>query len=65
MIQLELTPEEREILLHLLEQCIADLHSEITHTDHYEYREMLKSRKATLQKLLTAVQQSEQGVPTN
>jgi len=60
MIHLEITPDEREILLELLQNCLSDLHTEITHTDNYGYREMLKSRKAVLLKLSAALECSKE-----
>jgi len=56
MIQLEITPDERMILFELLQSCLSDLHSEIAHTDNYDYREMLKNRKYVLQKLSDALE---------
>ncbi len=58
MIQFEITPEEKEILYHLLQGCLADLHTEISHTDNYEYREMLKKRRSAMQKLSDALLKS-------
>jgi IS1 family transposase len=60
MVQLEITPDEREILLELLQSCLSDLHSEIAHTDNYDYREMLKNRKHVLQKLAAALESSKE-----
>jgi len=60
MIRLEITPDEREILIQLLQGCLADLHSEISHTDNYDYREMLKNRRVVLQKLSNALEESKE-----
>jgi hypothetical protein len=62
MIQFEMTPEEKEILVQLLESCLADLHDEISHTDNYDYREMLKHRRQVLQKLSDALQDTGQTI---
>ena len=60
MVQIELTPEERDILLSLLDSCLSDLHSEIIRTENYEYREMLKNRKLALLKLSEALSKSKE-----
>mgnify|MGYP001766144700 CR=1 FL=1 len=59
MIQLQLTEEEQDILVHLLETCITDLRVEIHETDNYEYRNMLKTRKETLIKLQQALKSDQ------
>lgn len=65
MIQLEVTPEEKEILFQMLEGCLSDLHDEISHTDNYDYREMLKHRRQVLQKLEDALQASSEKTPAS
>ena len=59
MIQLQLTEEEQDILVHLLETCITDLRVEIHEADNYEYRNMLKTRKETLIKLQQALKSDQ------
>lgn len=56
MLKIDLTEEERQTLLYLLEDCISDLKEEIHETDRAEYREMLKHRKDVLHKLWLALQ---------
>jgi hypothetical protein len=56
MFTLQLNEEEKAILLQLLENCIADLHSEVINTDNVDYKTMLKGRKAVLVKLFEALQ---------
>lgn len=51
MIQLQLTEEQRLMLPELLENEITELRREITQTDRYEYREMLKDRELLLKKM--------------
>ena len=60
MVQIELTSEERDILLSLLDGCLSDLHSEIIRTENYEYREMLKNRRLALLKLSDALSKSKE-----
>jgi hypothetical protein len=55
MVRIELDPEEREILAVVLDSYLSDLRMEISHTDSADYREMLKQRKAVVQKALDAV----------
>lgn len=56
MIELELTADERNILLETLENDIADLRVEIGDTDLYDYRQKLKSRKEVLEKVASTLQ---------
>jgi hypothetical protein len=51
MLQLQLTEEEHQLLLELLENEIAELRGEIARTDRHEYREMLKDRELLMKKL--------------
>ena len=59
MIRFQLDEEERSILLQLLENCISDIKGEITATENFEYKTMLKGRKAVLLKLYEALQETE------
>lgn len=59
MINLHLDEEEKAILSQLLENCIADLHSEIADTDNLDFKTMLKGRKAVLVKLFEALQERQ------
>jgi len=52
IVDLALTPEEAEEVRLVLESSLADLHLEIRHTDRYEFREILKERRAVLQEAL-------------
>ncbi|NMB67489.1 MAG: hypothetical protein GYA20_01855 [Chloroflexi bacterium] len=56
MVTLDLSDEERQTLLYLLESCITDLKAEIRETDRAEYKDMLKHRKDVLHKLWLALQ---------
>jgi hypothetical protein len=49
---LNLTAQERDELRLALETCVGDLHTEIVHTDRYEFRQELKVRRALLQGVL-------------
>lgn len=52
MIQLDLTDHERAILIDVLEIALSELRMEIADTDSMDFREMLKGRKAAVQKAL-------------
>jgi hypothetical protein len=56
MVTFDLSDEERQTLLYLLESCITDLKAEIRETDRAEYKDMLKHRKDVLHKLWLALQ---------
>ena len=58
MIQLDLSNEERLVLLEMLETDLSDLRMEIADTDRQEFREMLKGRKAILAKTIEALQEA-------
>ncbi len=62
MIYLNLTSEEQDLLLELLESCLADLREEIGRTDDHIYKRMLKDREARLTKLLASLRQAEEGI---
>ncbi|MEL7589882.1 MAG: hypothetical protein AAGU17_01115 [Anaerolineaceae bacterium] len=55
MIQLQLSEDERLILLQLLDSCVSDLRVEIAGTDNINYKDMLKQRKEVLIKLQQAL----------
>jgi hypothetical protein len=52
IVELAVTPEEAEEVRLALESALVDLHTEIAHTDRYEFREILKGRRAVLQGVL-------------
>ena len=56
MIQVVLSEEERGILGEILESDLSDLRMEIASTDRTDFREMLKTRKEVLKKVLQALQ---------
>jgi hypothetical protein len=57
VIQLDLNDEEREILGVVLDSFLSDLRMEIADTDRMDFREMLKRRKAVIQKVIAAVEE--------
>ena len=61
MIQIDVDNEEREILVGVLTSYLSDLRMEISNTDSMDVREMLKRRKAVLQKVLTSLGAGQTG----
>jgi hypothetical protein len=55
MIQLDLNPEEKEILADAIESYLSDLQLEIADTDRKDAREYLKQRRQVLLKTLGAL----------
>ena len=55
MIQLNLAQEEIQLLRSLLDTYLEDLRVEIHATDNMDYKEMLRSRKGILLKLMEAL----------
>ena len=51
MAELFLTPEEEAILKQVLRRCLSDLELEILHTDHAEFRQLLRSRRQLLERI--------------
>lgn len=58
MLQLDLNDAEKTYLIEVLESYLSDLRYEIADTDSQDFRERLKEKKAALEKILTALQQS-------
>lgn len=59
MIHLELTKEEKETLIDILENDLSDLRMEITDTDSLDFREILKKQKEVLKKVLETLRQAK------
>jgi hypothetical protein len=64
IVDLAMTPEEAEELRLALERALVDLHTEIAHTDRYEFREILKKRRAILQGMLRRLSARPSGATT-
>ncbi len=52
MIELDLNEEEVQTLKEVLESYLSDLRMEIADTDSYDFRKMLKERKALLMRVV-------------
>jgi hypothetical protein len=57
MKNLELNNEEQEILSQVLQTSLATLELELLHTDHKEFKELLKHRRQVLRGLAARVPQ--------
>lgn len=60
MIQLDITKEEKDVLLGILENDISDLRMEIADTDNMDFRGALKKQKEVLKKVLEILQKAEE-----
>lgn len=59
MAQLDLSPEETKILVEVLDTALSDLRMEIANTDSKDFRDMLKTRKAAIEKAIDGLKQSD------
>jgi hypothetical protein len=50
-MNLELSQQECDLLAQLVHAAIREIGPEIRHSDHYEYKDDLKQRRRTLQRL--------------
>jgi hypothetical protein len=57
MIQIELLPEEGEVLTQIVQNALATLELEIGHTDHQEFKALLKRRREILRGLIVRLPQ--------
>lgn len=56
MFTCNLSPEEAQIIIQILEQVLEDLRSEQRRTEHFEYKLKLEQREAAIRKVLTELQ---------
>lgn len=52
-MELILTTEEQELLLNILEQRHRELQTEISHTDHREFKGLLRRQETLLESMLS------------
>ena len=57
-MELTLTIEEREILTRLLEQRYREISKEISHTDHREFRQVLRKNGDTIEGILSQLREA-------
>ena len=58
-MDISLSDREKEVLEQVLETSIADIRSEITHTDDHSYKDQLNVKKDLLNHVLESVKQPE------
>lgn len=58
MINLDITNDEKSILIDVLESYLSDLRMEIADTDKMDFREELKDKKEVLNKVLAQLQKA-------
>lgn len=58
-MELHLSEEERSLLEHILEERYLELRREIFHTDHHDFKRVLKQREQTLETLLNKLMAPE------
>jgi len=56
---IDLTPEERELLVEVLENYLSDLRAEISDTDSFTFKSQLKERKETLKDIVVKLKESQ------
>lgn len=54
-MDLQLTPEERELLRELIQERHRDLILEIARTDHHHFRQVLRTKQKVMEQLLEKV----------
>lgn len=59
MITMSFTDEEVQMLQEMLQACITDIRGEISATDNYDYKDMLKRREELLKKMFASLQESQ------
>jgi len=55
MLHVEVSHEEQEMLHRVLQRALAGLEIEIQHTDHKEFKDLLKRRREILRALVVKV----------
>ena len=57
MVNIDLSPDEKKVLVEVLTTCISNLRMEICDTDRKDFREEIKERKELLMKVVAALQE--------
>jgi len=57
MVNIDLSPDEKKVLVEVLTTCISNLRMEICDTDRKDFREEIKERKELLMKVVDALQE--------
>ena len=59
MYSLNLSLEERQALMDVLECSISELHTQIIHTDRYDFKMLLKNRRQVLLRMLDSMRDTQ------
>lgn len=59
MVTMELTPEEHEMLVTILDEFLSDLRMEIADTDGSDYKAELRREKEVVERLAAKVRQAD------
>ena len=60
MITIELTEQEREVLVVMSESCVFNLRQEMSDTESIDYRAMLNARKEILERILEQLETEQE-----
>ena len=63
MLQLNLRPEDRDLLVDILEEYLSDLRVEIGDTGNFEYRQKLKEEETAIRGILDSLAHPQQNLP--
>ncbi len=64
MLQFSLRPEDRDLLVDIVEEYLSDLREEIGDTDNFDYRNKLKGEEKTIGEILDALTHPWENSPT-
>jgi hypothetical protein len=65
MLQLNLRPEDRDLLVEIVEEYLSDLRVEIGDTGDFDYRHKLKEKEKAIGEILDALHQPRQTIETS
>ncbi len=62
MLQINLSSDQRDLIVNIMEQYLANLRAEIGRTDNWQYRDRLKQQEAQIKDLLGMLANARQDV---
>ncbi len=63
MLQFNLRPEDRDLLVDILEEYLSDLRGEIGDTGNYDYRQKLKAEEKEIGEILDTLAHAQENRP--
>lgn len=60
MLQLNLRPEDRDLLVDIVEEYLGDLRAEIGDTDNFDYRSKLKAEEKAVREILDTLTHAQE-----